>query len=615
VAKNIKKEVKYKKSLSYLQKDFESFRNELTLYARQHYSDKIIDFSESSLAGLFIDLAAYVGDSLSFYLDHQFNELFIDSAVESDNIERLIRLQGVELRGPSAALVELDIEIEVPSILNNGEYIPDQSYLPTIKSNSVFSNNSGAEFTLIDDVDFNEKDENNNITAEIVSNVINADATVASFRIKKKGLCTSAKTEKEIISIDNTYESFRTVSLSNINVIEVISIIDSDGNDYYEVESLTQDTVFKRFNNNRSDSNYVSQRLTIIPAPRRYIKSRSRNTKITSIRFGSGIEENFDDDIIPDPSLYAIRQYGDRKTFTKTSIDPNSFLSTGTLGMSPRNTKLTITYRHGGGLSDNTSAGSVNNVKILITSFPEIVTTSLASNIRDTLTVTNEFPGVGGENEPSINDLKIAAILGKTTQSRIVTREDLIARVYSMPANFGRVYRVSVRDNVNNILSAQLSIISRNPSGELILSPDSLKENLSIYLNQFRIISDNIDIVDGRIINIKINYTITVIKGFLYESVIQSTNEVIKKYFNIDNFQIDQPVLIGELQNIIINTEGVHSLISLKINNLAGFNQGVNYSSVKFDIQSNIDRGMLFPPRGGIFELKLPNKNIIGRVI
>jgi len=615
LAKNIKKNIKYEKNLSYLQKDFKSFRDELVSYARQHYSDKIIDFSESSLAGLFVDLAAYVGDSLSFYLDHQFNELFLDTAIENKNIEKLIRLAGVEIRGPSSSNAEVKITINVPATLSKNEYVPVANYLPVVKQESIFTSNDGIEFVLTEDVDFSRVNVNGDLIAKIESANILTNGTIESFQISMKGICTSGKTEQETFEIDNSYTPFRTITLNKENITEIISIVDSEGNDYYEVASLTQDTVFKRYDNNNADSFEVAQRLSLIPAPRRFITSRSRQTKLTTIRFGSGKEEQFDDDIIPDPSLHAIRLYGDRKTFTNIAIDPNSFLSTSTLGISPRDTTLKVTYRYGGALEDNVSAGEIKNVKVLITEFSKSIDNQVGANIRDSAIVTNEFPAYGGENEPTIEDLKISAIFGKTSQSRIVSREDLIARVYSMPANFGRVFRVGVFENSNNPHAAQLSILSRNASGNLILSHDTLKENLVTYLSAYRIISDNIDIVDGRIINVGINYEVTIKKGFIYESVIQKINSSLKKYFNIENFQIGQPIIVGEVNNIILNAEGVQSLISLNFVNISNvFNDRI-YSNEKFSIIQNLNRGMLFPSLNGIFEVKYPDHDIVGRAI
>jgi hypothetical protein len=614
MSQNIKKKIKKQKNLSYLQKDFESFREELVLYARQYYPDKIYDFSDSSLAGLFVDIAAYVGDSMTYYLDHQFNELFLDTAVEYDNIERLIRLNGVKVRGPSPATCEIKISVTIPATLLNGNYVPDASLLPKVLSRSIFSANNGTEFELLDDVDFNKTNVDGEYIYKIEDSFINANGTVNSFIISLPGVCSSAKTETETFSVDNNFIPFRTITLSNQDVTEILSVIDTEGDEYYEVESLTQDTVYKRYSNNRRDVDLVQDRIKIIPAPRRFTSTRSISTGLLTLRFGSGREEVFDEDIIPDPSLHAIQLYGDRKTFSTITIDPNNFLKTRTLGLSPRDTTLSITYKHGGSLSDNVAAGEISNVKILKTFFSESVPFNNASDIRDSLAVVNVLPAVGGEDEPTVQDQKLSAILGQNSQGRIVTKEDLIARTYTMPANLGRVYRASVRDNPNNPFAAQLFIASRNNENELILSPDTLKENLALYLSSYRLVSDSIDIVDAVVINYKVQYVITVKAGYRNEQVIQTVNSEIKRYLDIENFQIDQPMIVSEIENIVLNVLGVQSILSLKLINLTGVINANIYSDYKFSFQRNVDRGMIFPPRGGIFELKLPNENIEGSV-
>lgn len=614
MSQNIKKKIKKQRSLSYLNKDFNSFREELVSYARQHYPDKIVDFSESSLPGLFVDIAAYVGDSLSYYLDHQFNELFLDTAVENDNIERLVRLNGVKLRGPSPAVVNITIRMTVPAIQSKGEFIPDSSVLPVVQARSLFTSNSGVEFELLSDLDFAKVDSSGNLLANIEDVILNSDGSINSFILSRVGACSSSKTITESIEINDNYIPFRTITLENEDVVEIVSVIDTDGDDYYEVESLTQDTVYKRYDNNRQDSELVPQRVKMIPAPKRYTTSRSTSTGKTTLRFGSGNEQVFDEDIIPDPSESAISLYGDRKTFSTIMIDPNNFLNTRTLGVSPRDTTLTVTYRFGGGLTDNVSSGEIENVKLVRTNFNSSVPFSAASGIRESIEVVNFLPARGGEDEPTLQELKLSAVLGAHAQGRIVTREDLLARVYTMPENFGRVFRASVRDNPNNPLAAQLFILSRNVLGNLILAPDSLKENIAIYLSQYRLISDSIDIVDASIVNFDIDYVVTIRSGYRNDQVVQNVNYELKQYFAIENFQIDQPIIISEVENIILNVLGVQSILSLNFTNISSLKNSRLYSNYSYALSRNTDRGMIFPPRGGIFELKYLDDDIKGSV-
>lgn len=614
MARNIKKEVKKHKEVSYLQKDFQSFRSQLESFSRQHYGDKIIDMSDGSLAGMMIDIAAYVGDSMSFYMDHQFNELTLETAVEESNIESHIRQTGIEISGPSPSIVELLVRIKVPAKLVNSNYVPDPIYIPQVLNETIFGSQSGVSFTLLDTIDFSRKNELGDYVADVAIFSTNSANEVTEVTMTTKGVCTSAKTHVQKISLASDFVPFRKVDLEKTNVIEIISVIDSSEDNYHEVESLTQDTVYERMENTRQDIELVQQRIRVIPAPKRFVKFRSRTTGVTTLRFGSGNETKFDEDIIPDPSDHAIKLYGDRKTFSKISIDPNALLETNTLGISPSSTVLTITYRYGGGLDNNVPSGQIQAVNKLITKFNSSVPSSQISEIRSTLSVTNLLPAAGGENEPSLDELRTTAIFAKTSQGRVVTREDLIARVYSMPSNFGRVFRVSVRDNPSNPLSAQLHIISRDSLGKLILSPDVLKENLSLYLSQYRLISDAVDILDAQVINIALKYSVNIDAMSNPEVVIQSINSSLKSYFKIENFQIDQPIMSGDIENIMLNTRGVLAIGSIRFLNRVGTFENRQYSFESYSPARNLDRGMLFPPRGGIFEFRHLNDDIIGRV-
>lgn len=615
MARNIKKTIKKNKEVSYLKRDFQSFRNELLNFANLHYGDKIIDFSDSSLGGLFLDLASYVGDSMSFYLDHQFNEVFLETAIERQNVERLIRTAGVPVRGAAAAVADITITIKVPARQDaSNQFVPNITYAPIIKSGSVFSSTNAISFTLLEDVNFRLLDENGNIAADFEIAETDASNNVTSFFMTQSGTCTSSQTFSENFAINDDIIPFRTITLSKTDVTEVISVFDSSNDEYYEVESLTQDTVFKRFENTREDSELTPERLVLTPAPKRFVKISSLTSGKTSLRFGSGDENVYDEDIVPDPSLHAVTLYGDRKTFNKTTIDPSSFLTVGTLGISPRNTTLTVTYRYGGGLNHNVAAGQISSIKSLNTQFNSGTPSNIVASIRASLSVVNNSPASGGENEPTLEEMRVSAILGKNSQSRVVTREDLMARVYGMPSNLGRVFRASVRDNPNNPLAAQLHVISRNTQQQLVLSSDTLKENLAIYLSKFRLISDSIDVLDAAIINLALNYSVSVDRSFNPEIVIQAINVTLSNYFNIQNFQIDQPIVVGEVENLILNTRGVLSIVDLNFESRTGIYENRIYSSETFSVARYLDRGLLFPPRGGIFELKYSNDDIVGRV-
>lgn len=611
--KNIKKQIIKQKDISYSSRDFESFRNDLKRYVGTYFNDAILDVSDSSLAGMLIDVAAYVGDVTSFYLDHQFNENSLEKAVETRNIERLVREAGVKIPGKSPASGFIDLSIVVPATSSNGEYSPDKNKTPVIKAESVFVSRNGTKFYLADDTNFAEVDSSGNLIADFEINSTSGGIPV-DFKLTRQAFILSSALKTQTTTIGDTYQAFRTVTINDTDVTEIVRVLDSDGDDYYEVESLTQSTVFKRLANTRSDSLLADERLQLIHAPKRFITSRTSTSGNITLTFGSGREDVFDEDVIPDPSDHAIRMYGDKKSLDIVTIDPNSFLGTQTLGISPRSTTLTITYRKGGGLSHNTGAREITSVSTLITEFPSGVSTTDAAIIRASVSCVNQNVCLGGEDEPSVEQLRQIALFNRNSQNRVVSREDLIARIYTLPNNFGRVFRASVRDNPNNPQAAQLFILSRDRSGNLIISPDTLKENIAKYLSKFRIISDAIDILDASIINLGIDYSVTISPEARHSVVVSDINSKLKEFFNIENFQIDQPIKIGEIENLILNTQDVEGITKITFRNITG-TQGKNtYSSFAYDPNRNIDRGYVFPPIGGIFEVKYPNDDITGRI-
>lgn len=620
MSQNILKKKKNNQDISYLNRDFESFRNNLVQYAKLHYSDKIKDFSESSLAGLFVDMASYVGDVMSFYMDHQFNELNLETAIESKNISRLIRQSGVEIFGASPSRVNVTVTIKSDALLDSsGDYICDPEMLPIIKSGTIFSSSAGVDFELIEDIDFSKKLDGELIASKSLDSV-DGNGNPLTYELSLPGICTSSSSNIDVITIPDERVSFREITLGKRDVSEIISVIDEDGDNYYEVESLTQNLVFLREINDLPDHLSVPERLVLKPAPKRYIRQNSRSTGLTTLIFGSGDEDVFDEDIIPDPSEFAIKMFGDKKDVNFASIDPRSFLRTQTLGISPKNTKLTIVYRSGGGLNHNIAAGQINDVDQLITVFQSQVSASKIARCRSSLQVTNLLPSAGGEDEPSLNALKQISFSSINLQNRIVTREDLLARIYTIPNNFGRVYRAGIRNNPFNPLGSHLHILCRDASGHLNHAPDTLKSNISTYLETYRLISDAIDIVDGRIVNIGIEYRIKISSDYESSSVLNGINNDLKKYFNIENFQIDQPLYVSEVLNIILNTPGVMYIQpfnnqNIVLKNKRGVFQNRNYSSVSYSPNSYISNGVYYPPPGGIFEVKFPNDDIKGIIV
>lgn len=596
----------------YLNKDFDALRNDLLDYARTYFPDNIRDFSEASLGGLLLDLAAYVGDVQSYYLDHQFHESFPETSVELNNIERHLRRAGVPIVGASPAVVNVTFYIKVPT---NGENTgtPDITSLPIVKEGTILRARNGVEFELTENLDFSERTVNGNLKAKIIVGNTDANNVPQNYIMSLVGLCISGKRTIQTVPVTN-FIPYRNIPLSNPNVSEIIKVTDTLGNEYYEVESLTQDTVYKRVTNLSYDQKMVPENMIPIPAPYRFIKNTGLQTRTTTLVFGGGSASTLNDDIIPDPSEFSLPLYG-KKTFSRFSINPGNLLQTTTFGVITENTTLNIHYRYGGGLNHNVEAETINTVTSLNIFFPNNPLPNVAAFVRNSIDVINETAASGGEDAPTILDLKSKIPAYMNMQNRIVSKEDLLARVYTIPSNFGRVYRAAIEPNPNNPLSSQLFVICRNQDNELVVAPDTLKKNMATYLNQYRLISDAIDILDARVINITLKFAIVIDPTQNKELILRNILAKIKNYMNVKNFEINQPLILSDLQNIIYNVEGVASVTNLEIGNIYGVVDNRLYSDEQFNVKANTSRAIIFGPPGSIFELKYPEYDIIGTAV
>lgn len=607
------------RNLKYVNKDFDSFRADLEEYARTFFPNKIQDFSSNGFGGLLIELASYIGDVQSYYLDHQFGELNAETAVEPGNVEKLLREAGVQIVGAAPAVVYETFYVRIPADQANNLTF-DRTALPIIKAGTSVNSNGGVQFQLVDDIDFTTTKSDGTPASNIsyVVGDVDASGNPIDYIFSAKGACISSITTSESFTVDG-FKSFKRYTLENTDVTDIISVTDSNGNTYYEVEFLTQDTVFKSRRNavSRADSPpdqpYVESALEIVPAPYRFYRTTSLDTRLTTLTFGGGNGSVMDDDLVPDPSEAALPLYG-KTNFSRFSIDPNNLLRTSTLGAIAPDVTITVTYRSGGGRSHNIAAGSTSDIGTLIMEFPNSPSASVASGVRLSADANNDKPASGGDDPPTLDELKLQIPSARNAQARIVSKPDLLARIYSLPSNFGRVYRASIHDNPNNKNAALLYILCRNANGELTLAPDLLKKNLATYLNTYRMISDAIDILDGRIINIQINYDITIDPTFNRQLVLQNVQAKLIEYFNTNNFQMDQPLLLDDTRNIIYNNQGVIAVRGINVSNVTGDIGDRSYSNVRYDVATNlINSSILIPPAGGMFELKYKYSDIIGR--
>lgn len=603
--------LKDQKIVKYLNKDFDGFRSDLLEFAKAHFNDIIGDFSENSVGGMFLDLTAYVGDVMSFYMDHQFSELFIDTVREPKNVVKIAKQLGLKPTPPTPSVALCTFTIDAAAAENkDGVTVPDPQALLKLKRGTLVESEAGIIFQLTEHINFSKLSD-----ATVKVSAVNSTTNIpTSFFITKQGLCVSGEIKDISISIPNVFQSFRQIELTEANITEIISIRDSALNDYYEVDYLSQDTVFETIENIDKDMGEVPFIMAIKPVPFRFISEYNPVTELTTLTFGSGKAKTIDDDIVPDPSEFAMPLYG-RKTLTRFSVNPQQFLNTKTLGISPMGTTLTVRVRVGGGLDHNVAPQTISTINAADVEYLT-ANKQKARSSASTLTVTNHNFAGGGEDKQSLEDLKLNASSNFATQSRLVTREDYISRLYSMPSKFGRIYKAFATNSKASPLTVEVNVLSRNSAGQLVVAPDSLKLNLKTFLNEYKIITDSIEILDGDVINLGIEFEIVVKSSFNQTEVLSNVLSSLRDFFDIDNFQIGQPIILSEVEALIFSNEGVLSITDrIKIKNHRGVIGGREYSFTSFSTINNTDKGVVLCPHGSIFEIKYPNIDIKGSAI
>jgi len=602
---NIKNKFGLQRKRTYLNRDFGDFRLELLRYANTYFKDKIQDFSEASMGGMFLDMAAYIGDNMSFYLDHQFKELNPATAVEADNIEAMVRNAGIKIMGNSPASVTVDFYIEVGYEIDpiTNQKVPKRVDLPIIKDGAKLDSSAGVVFNLTEPIDFSEKNENGTYIAETVP-ITNSAGTIASFVLKRSALCVSGQLRTQTAVIGNTHVPFRTITLEDPHVSSILRVYDSDGNDYYEVESLSQDTVFKK---NRLSNGTNS--IEVIASPYRYIARTAVQGRTTSIRFGSGDGSNIQDARVPDPSDMALPLYG-KTTFSSFSLDPNRLLQSPSLGVSPTGTTMTIIYRYGGGANHNVANDTITTVSQVEFEFLPGVSYDSARDVKNSLSVSNPGTATGGALAPSLQDLKNFVTSSRTMQNRVVTTEDLLARIYTLPTEFGVVYRANVLPNPENALSSILYVISRDATGRLVPASDSLKKNLSTYLNEFRLIGDAMDVLDATVINFKINIECTFTPSVNKYELISLIIRKVSALFTADKLALGKSIVKSDIFNEVFNQPGVIAVPKIELVNLSGTIQNKPYSLSQKNLETSLINDEYIAEPYEIFELRYSKADI-----
>ena len=660
------------RKINYLNKDFSQFRENLINFSKTYFPQTYTDFNESSPGMMFIEMASYIGDVLGYYIDDTLKESLLTTAEDRENLMDIANIMGYKTKPIAPAITQLSVYQTVPSKFNSsaGDYEPDTEYFLRVKQGlQVRSTSSGILFTSTELLDFNDENER-----EISIYERDSQGKPSLYLVKKKVNAISAEVKSITVNFSSTPEEFANITISDKNVIDVYDVRDSDGNKWYEVPYLGQEMVYVDYPTSEQNDkdlaqfkNSVSNVLRLIKSSRRFVtKTNSDNT--TSLVFGGGTATN-DETLIPNFKNVGL---GLNSSVDKlgSSFDPSNFLKTKSYGQAPTG-EFTISYYAGGGVNSNVPANDL--VQIDKIEFDEDENffsgreARLFNATKNSVAVDNEAPARGGRGEESIEEIRQNALASFGAQNRAVTRKDYQVRALSLPSKYGKVakaycsadgeldnnspasilsdpqslkqftelvndlkdkdltqleiqkeiekFLVGKKANIdekNNPFAINLYVLGYDSNKYLNSLNRAVKQNLKTYLNEYRVLTDGVNLLDGFVINIGVDFEIRVYGGYNTREILLQCQQEIQEFFNIDNWSFNQPINISELELTIANVEGVQSVPKCEVVNKCGG----TYSNVKYNISNATKNKQVYPSLDpSVFELKYPNKDIKGRVV
>ena len=658
------------RDIKYLNKDFSKFRENLIQYAKTYFPKTYSDFNESSPGMMFIEMASYVGDILSYYTDDSLKESMMLYAEDKQNVVALANYLGYKPKVTSPAICELSVYQLVPNTGNGTDNQPDSEYYLRIKEGMVIeSSTSSTQFRTTELIDFN--DENNR---EITIYERDSLGEPTQYLIKKKVNAISAELKEITFNFGDVPKNFSKIQIADTNVIDIYDVRDSNGNKWYHVPYLAQEMVYLDYPTSEQTDKDLSQFKDSVSSVLKLVKTSRRFTttinsdNTTSIIFGGGTSSN-DETLIPNFKNVGL---GLNSSIDRlgSSFDPSNFLKTKTYGQAPTG-EFTISYLIGGGVSSNVAKGELTTIDRI--EFDDDIKTFVGDDLilynrmKASVAVDNEMPATGGRGAETINEIRENALANFGSQNRAVTRKDYQVRALSLPPKYGGIAKAycapdgeldnnspssilnnpdsleefaglvqslkesnsteqEIKDEVRRFLSGKKNNINEknNPFAInlYILGYDSnkflttlnraVKENLKTYLSEYRLLTDGVNLIDGFVINIGLDFEIRVYGGYNKREVLTKCINELKDYFNIDNWTFNMPINISEIELLIASVEGVQSVPKCEIvNKCLG-----SYSEHSYNIQDATKGKMVYPSLDpSIFELKFPNKDIKGRVV
>jgi hypothetical protein len=603
------------KNISYLNKNFSDFKANLTNYAKTYFPTTYNDFSDANPGAMFIEMASYVGDVMSFYLDTQIQENYLLYAKEKENLYALSYTLGYRPKASYASSTNIDIIYQIPNLPGPSPSIPDTSFGLIIPANtSITSISTGATFLTTQQVDFSD-------TGSATITFYNNN----NFLIKKSVPVISAQIKSTTFSFTNP-QKFSTVNINDNNILQILDITDSDGNIWYEVPYLAQSTIYDKVANPSYNTDQVPYLMQLRRIPRRFV-SRLLSDNTLQLEFGAGVSNKTDSNILPTPDNIQLGLVPGISNLLN-NYNQASIFYTQEYGLAPSNTTLTVRYLVGGGITSNVPANDLINIDTSLVFFKSGYNKNLYSSIIDSIVSSNPNPSSGGRGGDEIEEIRNNALYAHSSQLRAVTKNDYIVRSLSLPSDYGSISKVYVTQDLiiddqsttsptitSNPLSLDLYVLAYDSKKKLTQASITLKQNLATYLNEYRMVTDAINIKDAFYINVGVNFDISVISGFNNQLILKDCINTLKDYFNIEKWQINRPIILSEIMALLLQVKGVQSIVKLEITNKQD-TTGFTYSSLGYDIPGATRNGNIYASADpSIFEVRYPDTDIQGRVV
>jgi hypothetical protein len=613
-----------RKNIQYINRDFNELRASLVDYAKTYFPTTYNDFTPASPGMMFMEMAAYVGDVLSFYLDNQVQETYLQYARQTNNLYELAYMFGYKPNVTQVATTAIDFYQQLPAKLSGSTYVPDFDYSLFINQSAQVASvtNNSVSFLIEDPVDFS-----------VSSSGDPTEITVFSLTGGNPNYFLLKKTRKAISSTINTTtftfgapQQFSTVEINAPQIVGILDVTDTDDNKWYEVDYLGQEMVYNSIKNTNVNDPNLSQYsgdtpylLKLEKVQRRFV-TRFLDSGSLQLQFGSGTALDTDEEIIPNPNNVGIGLPFEQDKLT-TAYSPENFLFTKTYGIAPSQTTLTVRYLTGGGVASNVPSNDLTNLTANIQFLNSNLNSVTAQTIFDSLAVTNPIAADGGGDGDTVEEIRQNSSANFASQLRNVTQDDYLVRTLSMPAKYGVISKAYIEPTKAQSLSAgesqsvlDLYVLSYNVNQQLATASPALKQNVTTYLSQYRMVNDSVNIKDGFIINIGVNFDIIVLPEYNSNQVLADCIVALKDYFAVDKWQINQPIVLRNIYILLDKITGVQTVKSVNITNLVGTNIG--YSPYAYDISAATVSNVVYPSLDpSIFEVKYPNQDIQGRVV